>query len=124
MEPKITIKMTVIAITALAMMGAPAILTTTYVFALNPFDVLNNLNIPHKSLFNNFVKDLNTPNSNSGNIPTTHNPPPTKHNPPPTDNGNSGKQCIPGKCLGTKGYYTQQGHHHCYAGSPMCSKNY
>ena len=90
--------------------------------------VFNNLNIPHKSIFDNVVKDLNIPNSNSGKTPSDPNSnsgkTPGKNNMPPTDNGNSGKQCIPGKCLGTKGYYTKIGHHHCYAGSKDCSRNY
>jgi hypothetical protein len=44
---------------------------------------------------------------------TTHPPP---KNPPPTY-----KPCVPGKCLGTPGYYTTNGHHHCYDGAPGCA---
>jgi hypothetical protein len=30
------------------------------------------------------------------------------------------KPCHPGSCLGTPGYYTVKGHHHCYEGTSEC----
>jgi hypothetical protein len=30
------------------------------------------------------------------------------------------KPCHPGKCLGTPGFYTVKGHHHCYEGTKDC----
>jgi hypothetical protein len=30
------------------------------------------------------------------------------------------KPCHPGKCLGTPGFYTIKGHHHCYEGTRDC----
>ncbi|HEY6535828.1 MAG TPA: hypothetical protein VIY08_08565 [Candidatus Nitrosocosmicus sp.] len=44
---------------------------------------------------------------------------------PHTDNDNNGqhiidKPCHPGKCLGTPGWYTVEGHHHCYEGTRDC----
>jgi hypothetical protein len=53
--------------------------------------------------------------STSGSHPTT-NPPPK--NPPPKPP--SYKPCVPGKCAGDPGYYTTNGHHHCFDGSPGC----
>ncbi len=43
----------------------------------------------------------------------------------PTNNDNNGqhfidKPCHPGKCLGTPGWYTVEGHHHCYEGTRDC----
>jgi hypothetical protein len=51
--------------------------------------------------------------STGGSHPTT-NPPPK--NPPPKNT----KPCVPGKCLGTPGYYTTNGHHHCFDGAAGC----
>jgi hypothetical protein len=53
--------------------------------------------------------------STGGSHPTTNPPPknPPPKNPPP-------KPCVPGKCLGTPGYYTTNGHHHCYDGAAGC----
>jgi hypothetical protein len=31
------------------------------------------------------------------------------------------KPCVPGKCLGSPGYYTTNGHHHCFDGAPGCA---
>jgi hypothetical protein len=33
------------------------------------------------------------------------------------------KKCDPHGCKGDKGYYTEEGHHHCYKGSPECYSN-
>ena len=33
------------------------------------------------------------------------------------------KKCDPHGCKGDKGYYTEEGHHHCYKGSPGCYSN-
>jgi hypothetical protein len=30
------------------------------------------------------------------------------------------KPCHPGSCLGTPGFYTVKGHHHCYEGTRDC----
>jgi hypothetical protein len=30
------------------------------------------------------------------------------------------KPCHPGSCLGTPGFYTVKGHHHCYEGTSQC----
>ncbi len=30
------------------------------------------------------------------------------------------KPCHPGSCLGTVGFYTIKGHHHCYEGTKDC----
>jgi hypothetical protein len=30
------------------------------------------------------------------------------------------KYCNPSGCKGTKGYYTENGHHHCFEGSKDC----
>ncbi|MER5175151.1 MAG: hypothetical protein ABJB76_05755 [Candidatus Nitrosocosmicus sp.] len=34
----------------------------------------------------------------------------------------SAKECNPHGCKGTHGYYTENGHHHCYKGSSGCYK--
>jgi hypothetical protein len=39
------------------------------------------------------------------------------------NSGNKAKECIPGKCLGDKHYYTIKGHHHCFQGTPGCVKS-
>jgi hypothetical protein len=31
-----------------------------------------------------------------------------------------GKFCNPSGCKGTEGYYTKEGHHHCWRGTPNC----
>jgi hypothetical protein len=33
------------------------------------------------------------------------------------------KKCDPHGCKGDKGYYTEEGHHHCYKGSAGCYSN-
>ena len=48
---------------------------------------------------------VNTPNSNPGK----------KSSPMFID-----KPCHPGSCLGDKGFYTIQGHHHCFQGTKDC----
>jgi hypothetical protein len=49
--------------------------------------------------------------STGSSSPPPKNPPPK--NPPP-------KPCVPGKCVGDPGYYTTNGHHHCFDGAPGC----
>jgi hypothetical protein len=57
-----------------------------------------------------------TPDSNGSNLSTSK--------PANLDNsGNKAKECIPGKCLGDKHYYTIKGHHHCFQGTPGCVKS-
>jgi hypothetical protein len=57
-----------------------------------------------------------TPDSNGPNLSTSK--------PANLDNsGNKAKECIPGKCLGDKHYYTIKGHHHCFQGTPGCVKS-
>jgi hypothetical protein len=51
----------------------------------------------------------------SGSTTGGSHPAPPPKNPPPKP-----KTCVPGKCVGDPGYYTTNGHHHCFDGSPGC----
>jgi hypothetical protein len=53
--------------------------------------------------------------SSSGSSSGSGSSSPPPKNPPPKP-----KTCVPGKCVGDPGYYTTNGHHHCFDGSPGC----
>ena len=54
--------------------------------------------------------------SSSGSSSGSGSSSPPPKNPPPTY-----KPCVPGKCAGDPGYYTTNGHHHCFDGAPGCT---
>lgn len=59
-----------------------------------------------------------------GKTPNSNGPSPSSDKPSNSDNsGSKAKECIPGKCLGDKHYYTIKGHHHCFKGTPGCVKS-
>lgn len=124
MQFKINKILTFMAVTTFAMISAPTLITINTIFAatFNPFDnpIYDGLNFKNKDLFN--IKTPDFTNSQPQKDTTTS-----------TNNGKSGsnpgsrspvKECIPGKCLGTKGYYTDIGHHHCFAGTAGCHKTH
>ena len=60
----------------------------------------------------------------AGKTPDSNGPSLSTSKPTNLDNsGNKAKECIPGKCLGDKHYYTIKGHHHCFQGTPGCVKS-
>jgi hypothetical protein len=58
--------------------------------------------------------------SSSGSSSGSGSSSPPPKNPPPKNPPPKPKTCVPGKCVGDPGYYTTNGHHHCFDGSPGC----
>jgi hypothetical protein len=62
-----------------------------------------------------------TPKTPTPKTPTPKTPTPKTPTPKtPTPKTPTPKVCIPGKCVGDPGYYTANGHHHCFDGAKGC----
>jgi hypothetical protein len=62
-----------------------------------------------------------TPKTPTPKTPTPKTPTPKTPAPKtPAPKTPAPKACVPGKCIGDPGYYTTNGHHHCFDGAKGC----
>ncbi|MER5175560.1 MAG: hypothetical protein ABJB76_06240 [Candidatus Nitrosocosmicus sp.] len=130
MNYKTTNTIIVTIVSVLAIIASTSFLGKDKVFAQsNLFDDSNGLN------FGNFLKDFGNvldkpgiPSSKTSGAPIVSDNPFTKlfGNTPSSSSSEKNspifidKSCHPGSCLGDKGFYTMQGHHHCFQGTRDC----